>query len=85
MGSAKKKFPAGPGEATENHYLSRLPPAAGVPPRPHQREYGTLFPIQGGWSKQIWFGLYLKIVAVVGLPIQIPNNICLEHANFICT
>ena len=29
------KFPEGPGEATENHYLSRLPPAAaagGTPP-----------------------------------------------------
>jgi hypothetical protein len=28
------KFQAGPGEATENHYLSRLPPAAGGTPRP---------------------------------------------------
>ena len=29
------KFPADPGEDTENHYLSRLPPAAGYLPDPH--------------------------------------------------
>ncbi len=28
-----KKFPAGPGEVTENYYLSRLPPAAGGTPQ----------------------------------------------------
>ena len=27
--------------------------------------------IQGGWSKQIWLRLYLKLVAVVGFLIQI--------------
>ena len=27
--------------------------------------------LQGGWSKQIWLGLYLKLVAVVGFLIQI--------------
>ena len=33
------KFPAGPGEATENHYLSRLPqsPKPPYPPDPHFR------------------------------------------------
>jgi hypothetical protein len=31
--------------------------------------------IQGGWSKQIWLRLYLKLVAVVGFLIQILNNI----------
>ena len=30
--------------------------------------------IQGGWSKQIWLRLYLKLVAVVGFLIQILNN-----------
>ena len=31
--------------------------------------------LQGGWSKQIWLRLYLKLVAVVGFLIQILNNI----------
>ena len=34
-----------------------------------------IWEIQGGWSKQIWLRLYLKLVAVVGFLIQILNNI----------
>jgi hypothetical protein len=37
--STGRKFPAGPGEATENHYLSRLPPAAGGTPRPPLQDW----------------------------------------------
>ena len=34
--------------------------------------------IKGGWSKQIWLRLYLKLVAVVGFLIQILNNILIN-------
>ena len=39
--------------------------------RERERERRGNMELQGGWSKQIWLGLYLKLVAVVGFLIQI--------------